>query len=146
MIGADPSQFYDTERFTLPTPLQNPESLTSLQTLILGEFLNSSEPFRFNAIAPIPASPGSLPSTPSRLSFTSDMGSTGPHAGIPVSPKSPSWRVTTPPPPVGPPVEKTVPSSPHNKNRTGKRAKNEVASEETAAKEDTRRKRRRRVC
>ncbi|KAJ6576208.1 hypothetical protein B0H10DRAFT_2103258 [Mycena sp. CBHHK59/15] len=67
MIGADPSQFYDTERFTLPTPLQNPESLTSLQTLILGEFLNGSEPFRFNAIAPIPASPGSLPSTPSRL-------------------------------------------------------------------------------
>ncbi|KAJ6557429.1 hypothetical protein B0H10DRAFT_1967092 [Mycena sp. CBHHK59/15] len=40
MIGADPSQFYNTERFTLLTPFQNPESLTSLQTLILGEFLN----------------------------------------------------------------------------------------------------------
>ncbi|KAJ7251700.1 hypothetical protein C8J57DRAFT_1238524 [Mycena rebaudengoi] len=142
MIRADPSKFYDIQKFVFPIPLQNPESLTSLQTLVLGEFLSGSEPFHFNAVGLTFSSPGSPPTAPSPLCSASNTTSAGPHEELPVSSKSPPLHVTIPTPPAEPPVERhtftpVAPSPPKN-NR-----KDEEVNEETAAKEDSGRKKRR---
>ncbi|KAJ7912846.1 hypothetical protein B0H13DRAFT_1874430 [Mycena leptocephala] len=49
-ICAEPGKFYDDQKFVFPTPLKNPQTMNTVETLILGEFFNSicpSEPFHF---------------------------------------------------------------------------------------------------
>ncbi|KAJ6524943.1 hypothetical protein B0H19DRAFT_1085066 [Mycena capillaripes] len=49
-ICAEPGKFYDDQKFVFPTPLKNPQTMNTVETLILGEFFNSirpSETFHF---------------------------------------------------------------------------------------------------
>ncbi|KAJ7082801.1 hypothetical protein C8R44DRAFT_904781 [Mycena epipterygia] len=86
-IGSEPSKFYDADKFVFPLALKDPEKFTSLETLTIGEFLNSinsSPAFHFKASVDVSSDeplPDAHPPTP--------------------SPRSPSLRSqsTTPPPP-----------------------------------------------
>lgn len=57
-ITADPSKFYDTEKFVFPLPLKDPRTLTSIETLMVMDFLkstNDSAPFNFRCGVHIPS-------------------------------------------------------------------------------------------
>ncbi|KAJ7862469.1 hypothetical protein B0H14DRAFT_3612586 [Mycena olivaceomarginata] len=56
-IASDPSKFYDNQKFTLPLGLKFPQTMNSVETLMLGEFFNSirdSMPFHFTPDASRP--------------------------------------------------------------------------------------------
>ncbi|KAJ7889300.1 hypothetical protein B0H14DRAFT_3711029, partial [Mycena olivaceomarginata] len=56
-IASDPSKFYDNQKFTLPLGLKFPQTMNSVETLMLGEFFNSirdSVPFHFTPDASRP--------------------------------------------------------------------------------------------
>ncbi|KAJ7303094.1 hypothetical protein DFH08DRAFT_825945 [Mycena albidolilacea] len=55
--ASDPSKFYDNQKFTLPLGLKFPQTMNSVETLMLGEFFNSirdSVPFHFTPDASRP--------------------------------------------------------------------------------------------
>ncbi|KAJ7113875.1 hypothetical protein C8R44DRAFT_740760 [Mycena epipterygia] len=125
-IGSEPSKFYDADKFVFPLALKEPEKFTSLETLTIGEFLNSinsSPAFHFKASVDVSSDeplPDAHPPTP--------------------PPRSPSPRSqsTTPPPP-NPlhdlrPVSKSplpIPPPPSSQIRTraDKRARDEDVEE-----------------
>ncbi|KAJ7880809.1 hypothetical protein B0H14DRAFT_2566196 [Mycena olivaceomarginata] len=56
-IASDPSKFCDNQKFTLPLGLKFPQTMNSMETLMLGEFFNSirdSVPFHFTPDASRP--------------------------------------------------------------------------------------------
>ncbi|KAJ7309355.1 hypothetical protein DFH08DRAFT_1050053 [Mycena albidolilacea] len=56
-IASDPSKFYDNQKFTLPLGLKFPQTMNSVETLMLGEFFNfirDSVPFHFTPDASRP--------------------------------------------------------------------------------------------
>jgi hypothetical protein len=42
----DPSEFYDTEKFSFPLALKDPQIFTIFETLAIGEFLNANGIFK----------------------------------------------------------------------------------------------------
>ncbi|KAJ7442843.1 hypothetical protein FB451DRAFT_1190359 [Mycena latifolia] len=96
-IISEPSKFYDTQQFRFPITLKDPQSLNTVETLMLGQFFNSADnsaPSHFLKRESVPTStcPSQSMSPPKSSSFTV-MPLRSP------SPVLPAHSPTPPPPP-----------------------------------------------
>ncbi|KAJ7653879.1 hypothetical protein DFH06DRAFT_1329974 [Mycena polygramma] len=136
-IVSNAPKFYDTAIFRLPVPLKDPQSLNTVETLMMADFFNSTRnlslPFKFQADestivdddppAPPPSQNGRAPTPPpSPPSPSQDSQMNSSHSRS----RSPSHRPSTPPPP---PPKKSVKKG--KKKRTRKVAAQEPSGEPT---------------